>query len=433
MQPQIKLITPLAKQQEFIDRVLENRDRMCWFTGGTGSGKTWVMGLLMLILTSKYPRARFGFFSYDGGAVESCAASLSLFFDQVGRQFELKTSRRPYFIVNGIKMKIWTGGGSSPWEKISSENMDFIFCDEIAGLSKRTGEKCYNALFQRLRGKAGFSSPPLIVFSTARGKNWLYEKSKKKKCWVLEGTSSLDNPFTAEDYKEQLKENWSGAAAQQEVYGRIVDFEGLVWNPPYTNYQFDPHKPWYAGVDFGYNRSAWLAGQEFEENRHCIFYGMAPERMQTDDAAKLFKMRLMALGLKNKYTKEFIKPSVVFCDPAGDQKKSSADITDIQMLQRFLCPNVIFSHAPQVTSIAAGIRLVDRMIRDKRFYLAEILKEKTDPLDYVSIGEALAALQYEESPGTGRIMPNYLKDDLNDHAGDAVRYIYSNLYGFTGM
>jgi hypothetical protein len=44
------------------------------------------------------------------------------------------------------------------------------------------------------------------------------------------GGTTLDNPYTPEEYKQDLVHQYEGLFKQQEIYGEFCGFEGQVYN-----------------------------------------------------------------------------------------------------------------------------------------------------------------------------------------------------------
>ena len=51
------------------------------------------------------------------------------------------------------------------------------------------------------------------------------------------GGSTLDNPFTPQEYKDTLLVQYEGMFKEQEIYGKFVGFEGQV----YKNFNMNIH------------------------------------------------------------------------------------------------------------------------------------------------------------------------------------------------
>lgn len=106
-------------------------------------------------------------------------------------------------------------------EKLRGPNLNWAWIDE-GGL---THKDTWRILIGRLRADGKFGK--CWTTSTPKGKrNWLYDEAKNMKIFRA---TTLDNPFTSEEWKQSLLSAYTGAFLQQEVYGDFVSFEGLIY------------------------------------------------------------------------------------------------------------------------------------------------------------------------------------------------------------
>ena len=169
----------------------------------------------------------------------------------------------------------------------------------------------WNILATRLRDKHG----PLRgwVTTTPKGFEWNYylfvkkidpetkEKVDNPDDYEYFTGSSLDNPYTPEEWKENLKAQLKGKFGRQEIYGEFVGFEGQV----YDNFRPDIHminynelkikklvkdgffKNFVIGLDFGFTNptASLLIGFDNDDRAYILeeFYKKrANEQMLSD-------------------------------------------------------------------------------------------------------------------------------------------------------
>lgn len=138
-------------------------------------------------------------------------------------------------------------------DRLRGPNLHWAWIDE-GGL---THKDTWKILIGRLRADGKFGK--CWTTSTPKGKrNWLYSESAHME---LFRASTLDNPYTSEEWKNSLLETYTGQFLQQEVQGDFVSFEGLV----YPMFDASKHvqridlKGWREfglGIDDGYTNPA---------------------------------------------------------------------------------------------------------------------------------------------------------------------------------
>ena len=87
------------------------------------------------------------------------------------------------------------------------------------------------------------------ITTTPKGLTWIYNLFVKKidpetkealgrpDDYEWFGGTTMDNPFTPEEYKQTLLSSYKGKWAEQEIYGKFVGYEGLV----YKNFDHNVH------------------------------------------------------------------------------------------------------------------------------------------------------------------------------------------------
>jgi len=185
------------------------------FIAGIGSGKTFV-GSLKAIYESK-PKTL--------GLI--AAPTYGMLRDSTLRTFRELAGDA----IVDFKMSVMTaymrGGGEILFrsaddpEKLRGPNLHWAWIDE-GGL---THKDTWRILIGRLRADGKFGK--CWTTSTPKGKqNWLYAEAKNMEIFKA---TTLDNPYTSEEWKQSLLDTYTGEFLQQEIYGDFVSFEGLVY------------------------------------------------------------------------------------------------------------------------------------------------------------------------------------------------------------
>lgn len=169
-------------------------------------------------------------------------------------------------LLNEVKVIGVAGDNRSQIDKARGLTLGGIYGDEIA--LDRTGY-LHEILIERLRDIRG----PLKLFytTTPKGIDWTYRiwmdklrkdgaKLKNPEEYEIFGGTTRDNPYTPEQYKQNLESNYTGNFAKQELEGKYVKFEGLV----YQDFDQNVHivkdedlpanfKDMIGGIDWGVN------------------------------------------------------------------------------------------------------------------------------------------------------------------------------------
>ena len=143
--------------------------------------------------------------------------------------------------------EIWLVGREVPIIYLSADNERHI--DRLRGMTIGGFWLDEGAMFLRLvwdviLARLRCPHGPLsgIITTTPRGFGWPYyyfvrnqnPRTKKKlrnaDAYEWFSGSTLDNPYTPDEYKQNLLDTYSGKFAKQEIYGEFTGFEGLVFN-----------------------------------------------------------------------------------------------------------------------------------------------------------------------------------------------------------
>lgn len=165
-------------------------------------------------------------------------ASLAQFWKFCPPEFILqhRKSESVIILVNGAKIIYLTADNERHVDRLRGIEIGSFWADEGSLLLY----KMWQILMGRLRDPGG----PLRgwITCTPKGYNWLYylfvrgvdPLSKKpilgKNYYEWFTGTSMDNPYTPEEFKQNLLLQWSGVWAKQEIYGEFTGFEGQVYD-----------------------------------------------------------------------------------------------------------------------------------------------------------------------------------------------------------
>ena len=342
-------------------------------------------------------------------------ATLEEFFKFCPREIiaEHLKSHSTIFLKNGARIIYLTADNERHIDRLRGMEIGSFWADE----ARLFPSYLWDVLLTRLRDKHG----PLIgiVTTTSKGFNWLYYYFVKKKHPLTKvdlkspedfewfGGSTLDNPFTPQEYKDTLLDQLSGKFARQEIYGEFVGFEGQV----YDNFKHDIHilhklpegivfKEFIGCQDWGFTNPAasLLIGIDNDDRVYVL-----AENYKT-------KQKILQLSdwWKNKLDgrNNFVN---VYCDPSEPLFISEFQNAEIQSVKAN-------------NEVSPGINFVYSLFEVKedgkpRLYILESCTNLIDELNYYRYADKKEDKGSKEEP---------LK--VNDHACDALRYgLYSHL------
>ena len=173
-----------------------------------------------------------------------------------------KRNEHLIFLTSGATIVYLTADNQRHIERLRGMELGGFWADEASMLLYTV----WRILLGRLRAQGA----PLkgIITTTPRGKNWLHyyfmrkvhPKTKEaldasKYEWF--GGSTLENPHTPQEYKDDLLSNYKGKFAEQEIYGKIVSFEGMVYDNFNESIHVIDYQPknlhrFIIGVDWGF-------------------------------------------------------------------------------------------------------------------------------------------------------------------------------------
>lgn len=145
-------------------------------------------------------------------------------------------SKGVIILKNGAKILYLTADNERHVDRLRGMEIGSFWADE----ARLFPSGIWDILLTRLRDPNG----PLKgwVTTTPHGYNWLYyyfvkkQHPRTKKYFINPqeyewfGGSTLDNPFTPQEYKDNLLNQLAGKFREQEIYGKFQGFEGQVFD-----------------------------------------------------------------------------------------------------------------------------------------------------------------------------------------------------------
>jgi len=229
---------PFEKQLEFHECKAKFRALIT----GVGFGKTVAGANELLKMAVMHPKSLHVIMAPNTKILQN--ATLPEFYNYARPLIagEMK-SRNMIHLVNGAQIIYLTADNHRHIERLRGLTLGSAWLDEAALFLPGV----WDILMGRLRSKYG----PLkvTITTTPKGYDWIhylfvkneFPGSRKKmpnaKDYEWFGGSTLDNPFTPQEYKDTLLVQYEGMFKEQEIYGKFVGFEGQV----YKNFNMNIH------------------------------------------------------------------------------------------------------------------------------------------------------------------------------------------------
>ncbi len=374
------------KQWEFI--TLQKRFKA--YIGGVGSGKTYAGAAAALIEAASRPKTTGLVVAPTYPMIRDVVlpAVFKLFPRAVVKRY-LETKHE---LVLAGGSKIIFRSADKP-DKLRGLNLAWAWIDEAAYVPR----SLWDIVIGRLRDRRG--SRRAWITTTPKGRNWVWEVFVKNPTpehgWVH--ATTYDNVYLPEDYIKSLEARYKSEFFEQEVLGKFVKFEGLVYK------EFDESKhivdelPEFeevvAGVDWGYTNPAVVLVVGFDSDGRAYvaeeFYRRGVLIEQIVEVAKKMRDRW---GVR-----------IFYCDPS--------EPTFIAQFQKAGLKAV-----PASNDVIPGIAAVKSLLSSDALFIHRSAQSTID--------EILSYRWKETKDGEMMDVP----EKENDHAMDALRYaVYSHL------
>jgi len=220
------------------------------FNGGVGSGKTrfGAMWSADQILHNK-GNGMIVAPTYRMLEDVSLVAFLEL-LDRLHRPYEYKQGKNLIYMGNGT---VFLRSGDTP-DRLRGPNLSWAWLDEAA-LNR---EEVWKILIGRLR----LNNARGLITTTPAGFNWIYHYwvELQHDSYGMVTGSSRENTYLDADFVSEMEASYSAEYAAQEIDGKFVTFEGLVYSEFSHDSDtghirtFDVKEDWQLcrGIDFGY-------------------------------------------------------------------------------------------------------------------------------------------------------------------------------------
>jgi PBSX family phage terminase large subunit len=382
---------PHAKQQEF--HALVETNLVTAFSGGVGSGKT-LAGCQEMIRQAfiAQPKSYGAVFAptfpmLRDSTLKTCMEILP---PEITAAYNRSENRIPF--PNGSEVIFRS---TEHPERNRGTNLDWIWFDEPSLMPKMA----YDVALARLRGS---DKRKAWLTMTPKGKlHWTYgEFHTAKADRAVVFASSHDNPYLPAGYVEQLRQSYSGRFFEQEVEGRFVAFEGLIYDMLQDElHQID--RPvqemsggFYGAIDWGFDNpcAIGVAGLDADDRWH-VFEEIHQSHLTLEAIIDLCRDLMTRYPIK-----------AFYCDPSG--------ASSIESLNQAGIPA-----EGAVNDVVEGIMTMTALLTPR----ADARPGLTFAPNVVKTYAELKQYQWRQ---TAEGKPNREEPlKVNDHGPDMVRYL----------
>lgn len=216
---------------------------------GVGSGKSAALAMWIVLQCCKKPGIRCIMVAQDFGALQKALIHEIQAFCEWAHIAYIRQGRAEIHFPNGSH--IFGYSGENPTSVLGLSEIALLVMDEAAYIS----EEMYNYCRDRMRGSKYKSMVRLISSpnSLTKVQNWFSKLVKKYPSKVVYA-SSLDNRFTSDDYKQELRERYMEGTNlyNQQVLGQIVDSDvasQIVMRNDFSSYLQGTSDDYFLGYD----------------------------------------------------------------------------------------------------------------------------------------------------------------------------------------
>jgi len=244
------------------------------------------------------------------------------YFDEKGINYKLIKSDLKIKVNDYVCGEIIFRSGDNPQKIVGFEVTDFII-DEFDIIRKADQKDLWVKALARISGsKNGTGS----IVTTPEGYKHTYELFVEKKIGKLIKAKTTDNHYLPEDYIQSLFDNYDSQLIEQYINGEFVNINN---QPAYyefnREYIIDNYKPQkneiLVGIDFNVDPLTAVISEQIQDELIIFdeFY------LRNSNTFRLVEV------LKEKYPNKTI---TAFPDMTGKARKTSASLSDIQILQK---------------------------------------------------------------------------------------------------
>lgn len=380
--------------------ILQSDAKYRLFLGGVGSGKTAVGWMAAVHHAWSNPHSL--------GLI--VATTFTALRDVIWREMDrwvpegmiddFNETKKEMTLINGSVILFRSADNPRNIERLRGTSLSWWWCDEITLMPKLV----WDVLTGRLRQpdqphRAWMTGTPKMnwVFNTFvddTAFDYVVDRKPEDFC-ILKEIPTFSNVHLPADYLESLETVYSGQFYEQEVLGKFVSFEGLIYHPTAQNHitreklrhiKFDMIQ---HGVDFGFqNPSAFLTVGILGKRKFVIDEYYARKMNEVDIVQ-------VAQAKRDKHHGGFFH-----CDSAEPSTIDAMRKGDVLAV-------------PAIKHVSDGIRHVQSQFDTGQLIICD---------DCVNLWNELKTYAWAEGSKEAPV-------DINNHACDALRYVMMGIKG----
>ncbi len=276
--------------------------------------------------------------------------------EEWGIYYKFNASDSIFFLnIEGIETKIICKSMEN-YDRLVGINAAWIICDEFDTSKTELAYKAYQKLLGRLR--AG-SVRQFIIVTTPEGFKATYNifvKDKDESKRLIQAKTT-DNKYLPADFIDTLRKQYPENLLKAYLDGDFVNLtSGTVYsyfkrNIHYTNEIIKEGETLYIGQDFNIQACISVV---------CVIRG---DNVYAVDEIESYDTKAIISNLKGRYEGHTIE---IYPDASGDNRKTSASETDIQMLKQ--AGFAVYNNS-QNPSVKDRVILVNNMFDKNRLFI----------------------------------------------------------------
>lgn len=319
------------------------------------------------------------------------------YFDEKGIKYTFNKQDMRLIVHNYVCGEIFFRSGDNPRKIVGFEATDFII-DEFDTVIPANQKELWTKAVARISGAADATGG---IVTTPEGFKYTHELFVEKKIGKLIKASTKDNHYIPESYIQSLYDNYDSQLVKQYIEGEFVNLSMLK-----AYYSFDRknliknYKPImdeiYVGIDFNVDPMT------------CTISEQVDGKLYTYD--EMYIRNSNTFNLVDLLLDKYPDKNIIACpDMTGTSRKTSAAVSDIQILQKANI-RIMGIRNPRVKD---RLTCVNNAFDKKNIFIDERCKYLVRDLEQVGMG------QYGELD----------KTNLNlTHISDAYGYSIFRLY-----
>jgi phage terminase large subunit len=281
-------------------------------------------------------------------------------------------------LINGTTIQL--KGADKP-DTLRGVGLHYLVIDEAQDLKEETWSQVLRPTLASTGGHA-------LIIGTPKGFQWLYdlymlgqnEEYRKKGEWASWQMPTITSPFIPRQEIEAAKRDMDEKSFNQEFCASFETMSGRVYHCFDRNthigsqYEFDPKKPIWVGMDFNVDPMSAVILQPQEDG----------ETIWAVDEIVLFSSNTeeMADELERKYWRH-LKQLTIFPDPAGANRSHTRGESDLQVLRDKGFKRI--KHRRKHPRVADRVNSVNRMLKTAdgtiRLYVNPVCKKLIEGLE----------------------------------------------------